>query len=59
MDGDIRALAWLLAASRAVERQDDVTTAEFACGAALEAVRNSNVRWVIEQVSRSLEMQTE
>lgn len=54
-DGDIRALAWLLAAARAVERQDDISTAEYACGAALEDVRNSNLRWVIEQVTRSLE----
>ncbi|MCZ7541118.1 MAG: tetratricopeptide repeat protein [Anaerolineae bacterium] len=50
-DDDARALAWLLAATRA----DDPSTAQFACGSALEAVRNRNLRWVIEQVAQSLE----
>ncbi len=54
-DADKRALAWLVAASHA-ERQDDIATAEFACGAALEDVQNRNVRWVIEQVARSLDV---
>ncbi len=53
-DGDERALAWLLAAHQA-ERQGDMAAAEFACGAALEAVRNANLQWVIEQVMQGLE----
>jgi len=53
-DGDERALAWLLAAHQA-ERQGDLVAAEFACGAALEAVRNGNLQWVIEQVMHTLE----
>jgi len=50
-DDDARALAWLLAARRA----GDPSTAQFACGSALEAVRNRNLRWVIEQVAQSSE----
>jgi tetratricopeptide (TPR) repeat protein len=53
-DGDARALAWLLAAHQA-ERQGDIAAAEFACGAALEAVRHANLQWVIEQVMHALE----
>jgi len=41
-------LAWLL-------RAGDPSTAQFACGSALEAVRNRNLRWVIEQVAQSSE----
>ncbi|MBN1562960.1 MAG: tetratricopeptide repeat protein, partial [Anaerolineae bacterium] len=52
-DGDTRALAWLFTAS-AAERDNDIDTAQFACGAALETVRNANLRWVIEQWARSL-----
>jgi len=51
-DDDARALAWLLAAMRT---GDDPSTAQFACGSALEAVRNRNLRWVIEQVAQTLE----
>ncbi|MCL4238675.1 MAG: tetratricopeptide repeat protein [Anaerolineae bacterium] len=50
-DDDARALAWLLTATRT----DDPSTAQFACGSALEAVRNRNLRWVIEQIAQSLE----
>jgi tetratricopeptide (TPR) repeat protein len=53
-NGDMRALAWLAAAQQA-EQNEDLDTAQFACGSALEAVRNVNLRWVIEQVARSLE----
>jgi hypothetical protein len=53
-DGDARALAWLYTASEA-ERADDIDTAQFACGSALDTVRNANLRWVIEQWVRSLE----
>ncbi len=53
-DADGRALAWLAAVQQA-EEQEDLDTAQFACGSALEAVRNANLRWVIEQVARSLE----
>lgn len=51
-DDDARALAWLLVATRAA---GNPSTAQFACGSALEAVRNRNLRWVIEQVAQSLE----
>ena len=53
-NGDERALAWLLAAHQA-ERQGDMAAAEFACGAALEAVRNANLQWLIEQVMHTLQ----
>lgn len=53
-DGDTRALAWLATASDA-ERDDDIDTAQFACGAALDSVRNANLRWVIEQWARALD----
>jgi len=53
-DADLRALAWLAAAERA-HRADDSATAQFSCGAALETVRNRNVRWVIEQYAHALD----
>jgi tetratricopeptide (TPR) repeat protein len=52
-DGDQRALAWLATVPQA-EENEDFDTAQFACGSALETVRNANLRWVIEQVARSL-----
>jgi len=33
----------------------DSATAQFSCGAALETVRNRNVRWVIEQYAHALD----
>ncbi len=53
-DPDYRALAWLTTAARA-ERDEDIATAQAACGSALECVQNVNVRWLIEQVVRALE----
>lgn len=52
-DDDVRALAWMVAARRA-EAQDDRATAQFAIGSALEAVRDRNLRRVIEQMARAL-----
>lgn len=53
-DDDVRALAWLLAAQQAMARQE-LLTAQFALGSALEAVRDRNLRWVIEQRAAALE----
>jgi tetratricopeptide (TPR) repeat protein len=53
-NADMRALGWLAASYQARENED-LDTAQFACGSALEAVRNANLRWVIEQYARSLE----
>jgi tetratricopeptide (TPR) repeat protein len=53
-NGDMQALAWLAAAQQAAENED-LDTAQFACGSALETVRHVNLRWVIEQVAHSLE----
>ncbi len=55
-DDDARALAWLLAARHAT---GDPSTAQFACGSALEAVRNRNLRWVIERVAQTLDEPSE
>ncbi len=52
-NGDTRALAWLASAAQADEN-DDPDTAQFACGSALETVRDGHLRWVIEQIARSL-----
>ncbi|MBN1678977.1 MAG: tetratricopeptide repeat protein [Anaerolineae bacterium] len=51
---DCQALAWLAAAVRAQD-DSDIQAAQLACGAALNAVQNPNLLWVIEQVTRSLE----
>jgi tetratricopeptide (TPR) repeat protein len=51
---DIQALAWLARAYYA-EGQNDLDAARLACQRAKHHVRNSNLRWVIEQVTRSLE----
>jgi tetratricopeptide (TPR) repeat protein len=53
-NGDMQALAWLAAAQQAAENED-LDTAQFAYGSALETVRHANLRWVIEQVARTLE----
>jgi tetratricopeptide (TPR) repeat protein len=53
-NGDSRALAWLAAARRA-EQAEDLETAQFACGSALESVRNADLRWLIEQTARAME----
>jgi tetratricopeptide (TPR) repeat protein len=53
-DEDVRALAWLLAAQQAEARQE-LSTAQFALGSALEAVHDRNLRWVIEQMAAALE----
>lgn len=53
-DDDVRALAWMLAIRHA-ETQDDLSAAQFAAGSALEAVRDRNLRWVIERLAHSLE----
>jgi tetratricopeptide (TPR) repeat protein len=52
-NGDTRALAWLASAAQADENED-LDTAQFACGSALETVRDNHLRWVIEQMARSL-----
>ena len=51
---DDRALAWLVAARDAQEAGHD-EQAGAAYEAAREAVHNANLRWVIEQVARSLD----
>jgi len=51
---DVRALAYLCDAGQAQET-DDLPAARAACAAALEQVRNANLRWVIEQVARAVE----
>uniref|UniRef100_UPI002BDD4107 tetratricopeptide repeat protein n=1 Tax=Aggregatilinea sp. TaxID=2806333 RepID=UPI002BDD4107 len=50
---DNRALAWLIAAR---EAQDGgrIEAAQDACSAALDQVHNANLRWVIQQVERSV-----
>ena len=53
-DADLRALAWL-AESRRAEDQGDLPAARKACASALQAVHNTNLRWVIQQVLRALE----
>lgn len=50
---DVRALAWL-AAARQAQDENDTLAGQQACAFALEAVRNGDVRWVIEQVTKSL-----
>jgi len=55
-NGDSRALAWLGEAHLA-DAADELDRARTACTAALNAVANSNLRWVIQQVMRSLPQQ--
>lgn len=54
VQGDYRALAWLVAAHDA-EQTDDLAAAQAACASALESVSNPNLRWVIRQVARSVD----
>lgn len=50
---DNRALAWLIAA-RDAQDEGRAEQAQDACNAALDLAHNANLRWVIQQVARSL-----
>jgi len=50
---DMRAMAWL-AEVRKAQDAEDMPTAQDACRTSLQAVRNVNLRWVIEQMTRAL-----
>lgn len=54
VDPDRRALAWL-AEARQAETEGDPEAVHAACASALEAARNTNLRWVIEQVIDAIE----
>jgi tetratricopeptide (TPR) repeat protein len=53
-DTDHRALAWLVMA-RLAQDEENIDAARQTCQTALQAVQNVNLRWVIEQVARSME----
>lgn len=50
---DVRALAWLAQAAQA-DDSGDTPAAQAACQSARQVAANANLRWVIDQVARSL-----